>query len=71
MEFYNKIDHLRKLGDLIACIIFFILAYYLYKLKYYKTSIFLFICGLFDFIFTLDSIKLHGFRNLIDINLLI
>ena len=71
MEFYNKIDHLRKLGDLIACIIFFILAYYFYKLKYYKTSIFLFICGLFDFIFTLDSIKIHGFRNLIDINLFI
>ena len=71
MIFYNKIDHLRKLGDLIALIVFFILSYYLYQLKYYKSSIFLFICGLFDFIFTIDSIKLHGFNNLININLLL
>jgi hypothetical protein len=70
MRFYNKIDHLRKLGDLVACIVFFLLAYYLYQLKYYKSSIFLFICGIFDFIFTLDSIKLHGFKKLININLL-
>lgn len=67
MKFYNKIDHLRKLGDLIAMIIFFILAYYLYRLKYYKLSLILFICGIFDFIFTLDSIKLHGFYNIINI----
>ena len=67
MNFYNKIDHLRKLGDLIACIIFFILAYHLYQLKYYNISIFLFIFGIFDFIFTIDSIKIHGFYNLINI----
>lgn len=34
MKFYNKIDHLRKLGDLIAMIIFYILAYYLYHIYF-------------------------------------
>jgi hypothetical protein len=63
--FINKIDQLRKLGDLIACIIFFMLSFYLYHIQYYKISLFLFICGIFDLIFTYDAIKLHGFCNLI------
>ena len=65
MLFVNKIDHLRKLGDLIACIVFLSLAFYLYRLKYYKISIFLFICGIFDLIFTYDAIKLNGLCNIL------
>ena len=65
--FFNKIDQLRKLGDLIACIVFIILGFYLYKLKYYKVSLFLFICAIFDLIFTIDSIKLHGLYNILNI----
>jgi len=71
MLFYNKIDHLRKLGDLIACIVFLLLGFYLYKLKYYRISLFLFICGIFDLIFTLDSIKIHGICNILNIRLLL
>lgn len=71
MLFINKIDHLRKLGDLIAFIIFLSFGFYLYNLGYYKISIFLFICGLFDLIFTIDSIKLHGLCNILNIKLLI
>jgi len=67
MQFVNKIDHIRKLGDMIACIIFLLLAFYLYKLKYYKISIFIFICGLFDAIFTYDAIMMHGLCNLLNI----
>jgi hypothetical protein len=65
--FINKIDHLRKLGDFIACIIFLLLAIYLYRLKYYKTAIFILICSIFDMIFTYDAIKTHGFYNIINI----
>jgi len=71
MLFYNKIDHLRKLGDFIACIVFLLLGFYLYKLKYYRISLFLFICGIFDLIFTLDSIKIHGICNILNIRLLL
>ena len=60
MKFINKIDQFRKLGDFIAMIIFFCLSYYLYKNNYYKLSLFIFICGLVDLIFTIDAIKLHG-----------
>jgi len=69
MLFINKIDHLRKLGDLIACIVFLSLAFYLYKLKYYRISLFLFICGIFDLVFTIDAVKIHGLYNILNIKL--
>jgi len=66
--FINKIDHIRKLGDLLACVVFFIIGFYLYKLKYYKMSIIIFICAIFDLIFTYDAIKMHGIYNILNIN---
>ena len=60
MEFINKIEQFRKLGDLFAMIIFFCISFYLCQNKYYKLSLFIFICGLFDLVFTVDAIKLHG-----------
>lgn len=69
MLFINKIDHLRKLGDLIACIVFISLGFYLYNIGYYKISIILFICGIFDLIFTYDAIKLNGLNNILNISL--
>jgi hypothetical protein len=71
MLFVNKIDHIRKLGDLIACVVFLLLGFYLYKLKYYRISLFLFICGIFDLVFTYDAIKLHGLCNILNIKLLL
>ena len=68
MMFFNKIDQIRKLGDLIACIVFIMLGFYLYKLKYYKLSLFLFICAIFDLIFTIDAIKIHGLYNILNVN---
>lgn len=60
MQFVNKIDQLRKLGDFFALFIFFYLSYYLYKNNYIKSSIFVLICGACDLIFTIDAIQLHG-----------
>ena len=71
MLFINKIDHLRKLGDLIACVVFFIIGIYLYKIKYYKISSFIFICATFDAIFTLDAIKINGLNNILNLKLFI
>jgi uncharacterized protein (DUF486 family) len=68
--FYNKIDQLRKLGDLIAIIIFVILAYYIYNSNIeYKNYIvlLLLIFALFDLIFTIDTINMHGFTNIFKI----
>ena len=62
MKFINKIDQFRKLGDFIAMIIFFLVSYYLYQNKYYKLSLFIFVCGLFDLVFTVDAIKMHGYK---------
>ena len=62
MEFINKIEQFRKLGDLFAMIIFFCISFYLYQNKYYKLSLFIFICGCVDLLFTYDAIKLHGYK---------
>ncbi len=69
--FVNKIDHMRKLGDLIACIVFLLLGFYLYKLQYYRISLFLFICGIFDLVFTIDAINIHGLCNILNVKLLL
>ena len=68
MIFYNKIDYLRKTGDLLAIIIFLILIYYINKSNItYKNYIMavLFIFAIFDLIFTVDAIKIHGIKSFI------
>jgi hypothetical protein len=62
MKFYNKIDYLRKLGDLFAIFVFLILAYYLYKIDYnknYKIIYILIIISCIDLYFSIDAIKIH------------
>ena len=59
-QFINKTDQIRKLGDLIAMIIFFILSFQMYIYQYYKISLLLMIFGIFDLVFTIDAIQIHG-----------
>jgi len=68
MLFYNLIDYIRKLGDIVAIIIFILIAYIVYNSNIaYKNYIIgiLVIFALFDFIFTVDAIKNHGLISFI------
>ena len=68
MLFYNLIDYIRKLGDIVAIIIFITIAYIVYNSNIaYKDYIIgiLVIFALFDFIFTIDAIKNHKLNNFI------
>jgi len=62
MLFVNNIDKLRKLGDMIAMIIFLVLAIYFYNKKDYILTILMIIFFICDLIFTIDAINLHGFN---------
>ena len=64
MKFHNKIDQIRKVADLFALFIFFILAYYFYTRGEKLLSYFMLLCGIADLIFTYDAIKVNGFNNL-------
>ena len=66
MKFYNKIDYVRKFGDMLAIFIFLGLAYYVDKQNIpYKDLIFilLIIFAICDTIFTYDAIRVHGFAH--------